>query len=101
MSEVSVKLAIANRTYPITVQDTEEELIRNAAKLINEHIKNLQENYGVKDAQDLIAMAALQIASKNLHKKSAEEDQKTVQASLTDELTEIDQLLNTLLNKIH
>lgn len=65
MGEISIKINIGNRTYPLTVQAQEEETIREAAKLVNEHIKNLQENYAVKDMQDLLAMSALQIASKS------------------------------------
>ena len=61
--ELSIKLVIAGRTYPLTINRNEEEMIRKVAKEINESIKVLQDNYAVKDSQDLLAMAALQIAT--------------------------------------
>jgi cell division protein ZapA (FtsZ GTPase activity inhibitor) len=37
MGELSIKIKIANRVYPLTVDSSEEEGIRNAAeKLINQ-----------------------------------------------------------------
>lgn len=69
MSEISIKVNIGTRTYPLSVKPEEEEVIRMAAKNINESIKNLQENYAVKDVQDLLAMTALQLATQQLVKK--------------------------------
>jgi len=63
--ELSIKLIIAGRTYPLTINRSEEEMIRRVAKEINESIKVLQDNYAVKDTQDLLAMAALQIATQS------------------------------------
>ena len=40
----------------------EEEIIRRAAKLINDRVKEYQENYAVRDKQDLLAMIALHFA---------------------------------------
>jgi len=64
MSELSIKVMIGGRTYPLTINRNEEELVRLAAKNINESIKHLQENYAVKDMQDLLAMTCLQVATK-------------------------------------
>lgn len=89
MSETSIKLNIGNRTYPLTVNAHEEETIRTAAKLVNEQIKHLQENYAVKDMQDLLAMAALQVASKMASVKS--------ENSGSVDLTELNQLLESAL----
>lgn len=61
MSSVSIKINIAGRTYPLTIEEGEERAVLNAAELINASIKNLQENYAVKDLQDLLAMSALQL----------------------------------------
>ena len=69
MSEISIKVNIGTRTYPLSVKPEEEEVIRLAAKNINDSIKNLQENYAVKDIQDLLAMTALQMATQQLVKK--------------------------------
>ncbi|HKL02250.1 MAG TPA: cell division protein ZapA [Cryomorphaceae bacterium] len=64
MSELSIKVTIAGRIYPISVSADEEEMVRKAATDVDTDIKNLQKNYAVKDKQDLLAMTALQLATK-------------------------------------
>ncbi|MFQ5334751.1 MAG: cell division protein ZapA [Flavobacteriales bacterium] len=66
MGELSIKVNIANRSYPLRIKFSEEENIRKAAKLIDQNIKDLQASYAVKDSQDLLAMTALQYASQVL-----------------------------------
>lgn len=69
LAELSIKITIANRIYPLTIQASEEETIRKAAKYINESIKNYSENYSTRDKQDLLAMVALEVATKLLEEK--------------------------------
>jgi len=64
MAKMSVKVVVAGRTYPISVEENEREKVLNAAADINKAIKLLKDNYAVKDMQDLLAMTALQLASK-------------------------------------
>ena len=68
MSSLSIKVTIAGRTYPLTIDRNEEEVIRKAAAEINKNIDSLKSNYAVKDVQDLLAMTALQFATKNVDK---------------------------------
>ena len=63
MGEISNKINIADRIYPLRVAMEEEEIIRQAAKLINERIKEFQENYAVRDKQDLLSMSVLHYAT--------------------------------------
>jgi cell division protein ZapA len=70
MSEKSVKITIAGRTYPLTVDAKEEQSVLDAAKRINDRVAQLETTYLVKDKQDLLAMTALQFASQYLDKKS-------------------------------
>lgn len=65
MKGLSIKVNIANRVYPLTVKPEEEESIRKAVKVINEMIKDFEQNYAVKDTQDLLAMCALQFGSQS------------------------------------
>lgn len=60
MSELSIKINIAGRVYPLTIKKDEEEIIRKTAKMINEKIKEYESDYAVKDKQDLLAMCALE-----------------------------------------
>ena len=65
MSKLKVNLVIAGRTYPLNVNNTEEEEgMRNAAAKINQLISIYEQNYAVNDKQDVLAMCALQFASK-------------------------------------
>lgn len=64
MSDVSIKVQIAGRTYPLTVSSVEEERIRDAEQLIGESIEIFQKNYAVRDKQDLLAMASLQVITR-------------------------------------
>lgn len=65
MGELSIKIKIANRVYPLTVNTEEEEGIRKAADNINHSIAEFERLYDVKDKQDLLAMVALKLATRN------------------------------------
>ena len=64
MSKVSIKIVIAGRNYPLTINEGEEELVRKAVEDINTNVQKLQESYAVKDMQDLLAMTSLQLATR-------------------------------------
>jgi cell division protein ZapA (FtsZ GTPase activity inhibitor) len=89
MSELSIKVSIAGRLYPLTIETSEEEGIRNAAKIINDRITYYKENYAVKDNQDLLAMAALEIVTE-LQQKQTENNSE----SIISKLNEVDKLLS-------
>ena len=58
MEQLSIKLKIGNREYPMTIKKEEEELIRKVGKKINEEIKSYQSKMNIDDPQDLLAMVA-------------------------------------------
>ncbi len=62
--KLKIKLSIADRVYPLTVSPGQEEGLRRAAKQIEELIKKYEMSYAVRDKQDVLAMCALQFASK-------------------------------------
>ena len=64
MNKVSLKVVVAGRTYPLTVLETEVARVQPAADDINKAIKQLQDNFAVRDMQDLLAMTALQLSTK-------------------------------------
>lgn len=64
-NKLRIKIVIAGRTYPLSVNNTkEEEGMRKAANAINKLISMYEQNYAVSDKQDVLAMSALQFASK-------------------------------------
>lgn len=65
MSEkLKIKLSIADRMYPLTIDPIQEEGLRKAARAIDDLVKKFEQNYAVRDKQDVLAMCALQFASK-------------------------------------
>jgi cell division protein ZapA len=62
--KLKIKVSIADRVYPMTVFPEQEEGLRLAAQNINKVIKHYEENYAVRDKQDVLAMSALQFATK-------------------------------------
>jgi len=64
-NKLKINIVIAGRTYPLSVNNTkEEEGMRKAANAINKLISMYEQNYAVSDKQDVLAMSALQFASK-------------------------------------
>ncbi|SHF78692.1 cell division protein ZapA [Flavobacterium segetis] len=61
--KLKIKISIADRVYPLTVEPAQEEGLRSASKKIDKMIKQFEENYAVRDKQDVLAMCALQFAS--------------------------------------
>jgi len=61
--KLKIKISIADRVYPLTVDPSQEEGLRSASKKIDIMIKQFEENYAVRDKQDVLAMCALQFAS--------------------------------------
>ncbi|MBL6872084.1 MAG: cell division protein ZapA [Flavobacteriales bacterium] len=73
MSELSIKVIVGGRTYPLTIKREEEEKIRKAVSEIENNIKNLKDNYAVVDMQDLLAMTSLEYATESIRKNSSVE----------------------------
>lgn len=90
MDELSIKVNIADRFYPLNINPQQEELVRKAAKLINDKLKLYEKQFSVRDKQDILSMCALELATEllQLNSKPLIEDD-----GLSDELRVIQQLL--------
>ena len=96
MENISIKVSIAGRTYPLTVKKEESEDVQKASKLINERIKEYAENYTVSDKQDLLAMCAFQIATQNIQfEKKVVRDK----SELAEELQDMESFISRYLKK--
>jgi len=62
-NQQKIKLSIADRVYPLTINPEQEEGLRKATKKIEEMIKRFEKSYAVRDKQDVLAMCALQFAT--------------------------------------
>ena len=95
MSDLSIKVNIAGRVYPLTINREEEESVRLAAKRIEDSIKVFQENYAVKDKQDLLAMTALQLATvKEKPSEQNNNNQEEISSALLEVVAELDKHLS-------
>ncbi len=90
--KLSIKLHIANRIYPMKIERDSEEYIRTAVKKIEGRLKFYEENYAIKDKQDMLAMCLIEYASKfeSVNNKNVIEDD-----GLTDKLNEIEAILDS------
>jgi cell division protein ZapA len=93
MSELSIKIRIADRDYPMRVTEEEEERLRVAGRVLNERLKLFREQFGIQDKQDLLAMVALEVAADSL--KTAKH-KEVHNSTFADKLTRLDELLSTL-----
>lgn len=87
--KLKIKISIADRVYPLTVDLTQEEGLRSASKKIDIMIKQFEESYAVRDKQDVLAMCALQFAS--------QVEQKHVESSIDSKDLERLKKINDLL----
>ena len=94
--KLKIKISIADRVYPLTVDFNQEEGLRSASKKIDLMIKQFEENYAVRDKQDVLAMCALQFASQ-LEQKQI--DKSIDNQETTDRLIRINDLLAKYLEK--
>jgi len=62
MAEKNIKVQIAKRSYPLTIDSSEEDKVNCAVQKINDNINKLKGSYVVTDYVDLLAMSALEIA---------------------------------------
>jgi len=69
---LKIKVSIAGRTYPLTIDRKEEEQVRKAVSMIQAAMKRFEERYAVGDQQDALAMCALQLANQLLGLKGGD-----------------------------
>ena len=58
-----ITINIAGRVYPLNVPAAEEETLRKVGKLIENMIKDFEQNFDVRDKQDALAMCALKLGT--------------------------------------
>ncbi|MCK0157218.1 cell division protein ZapA [Cellulophaga sp. F20128] len=95
--KLKIKLSIADRVYPLTIDPSQEEGLRKAAKNIEQLAKKFEQNYAVRDKQDVLAMCALQFASK-IEQKSI--DKQEDNSEVTERLKALEQIVDSKLSII-
>ncbi|RFN58052.1 cell division protein ZapA [Marixanthomonas ophiurae] len=89
-NQLKIKLSIADRVYPLTINPSQEEGLRLATKKIEEMIKRFEKSYAVRDKQDVLAMCALQFAAQVEQKQI---DKTNDKQEMEEKLEALNQLL--------
>ena len=91
MDELSIKIKIADREYPMKVKLKEEERIRAAGKLINEKLKHYRGQFGIDDKQDLLAMVAFDCL---VDKMADEENLEVIDHTVVEKMNHLSHLVS-------
>lgn len=76
MSELTIKINILGREYPIKVTVEEEDKFKEANLLVEEKVKLFRDTFKINDNQDLLAMVAFDAVVDKLNSRVALEDEK-------------------------
>ena len=89
LSLITVNIVIADRTYRVKVESTNEEYVRKTAKIINDKIIEFKTQFAGKDMQDYIAMVLIWYAT-----QTSTGNNLIVSAETTTMLNKINNLLD-------
>jgi len=92
--KLSIRVNVVDRFYPLKIDRNQEEVIRKAAKMINEKVLQYKQRYKDKDTQDFLAMASLQYVIKVI-----EAENKTDVSPVLEEVKAMEQELREFLDK--
>ncbi|OJJ15260.1 hypothetical protein BKI52_38235 [marine bacterium AO1-C] len=92
---LSIKLKLADRDYPMQTDSNTESRLRQAAKTINEKVKEYRKQFGIEDRQDLLAMVALDYAVESL---TLTEENEDVQDMVSKKIAFWNQLIDSALS---
>ncbi len=94
MAELSIKIKIGNREYPMKVRPEDESMVRQMGKLINEKMKVFQTRFGIQDKQDLLAMVAIEsFIERSKSKVETESNDEVALAQIRNMADEITQAI--------
>jgi len=91
MDELSVKIKIADREYPMKVSLEDEGQVRKAGKLINDKIKTYRDQFGIDDKQDLLAMVAFDCLMEQM---SSSVPDNTIDESVVNKVNYLNHILS-------
>ena len=96
MSElIPVNIVIADRTYRIRTNASDEEIIRKTVGMINEKIIEFKTQFAGKDMQDYIAMVIIWYATQN----AGGEGNSMLNNEMAEALTKMEQQITETIDK--
>jgi cell division protein ZapA (FtsZ GTPase activity inhibitor) len=74
------------------LKEQEADKARNAAELINQTLRTMEQRFGVRDMQDLFAMASLQLVTQLL---DIDQQSEHFHTEMNERITALDQLVES------
>jgi cell division protein ZapA len=96
MGELSIKIKIGDREYPMRVDSAEEERLRIAGRTVNEKMKNYRDQFGIDDKQDLLAMVAFDSL---VEKMRSEAISSGLNNNISAKISDLDHLISSTLSE--
>ena len=93
MEELPIRVKIADRFYKLRVEPESEAVVREAAKLIQEQLKQYREE-GINDTQEALAMVAFDCL---VTKLKGERQMQRLQQMVFDKITQLDQVVTPVI----
>ena len=90
MGNLSIKLVIGNRSYPMKVPMEDEQKIRNIGKELNKKISEIKSQMNIDDLQDVLAMIAFKLSVEIEDAKGASNENKDAFNKIENIISEID-----------
>jgi cell division protein ZapA len=89
MSEVSLKIEIAGKEYPLKVTKDNATYIEKASIVIKNNLSDFEKKYNITDKKDILAMVFLQTISEFLKEQDKKQEELNNLKALLDELGEM------------
>jgi cell division protein ZapA len=90
---IPVNIVIADRTYRIKTNPSDEEVVRKTVKLINDKIIEFKTNFAGKDMQDYIAMVIIWYATQNTNTENNSLSNQSITEVLQKMESQIDKII--------
>ncbi|AKD54322.1 cell division protein ZapA [Spirosoma radiotolerans] len=94
MEELPIRVKIADRFYKLAVEPESEAIVREAAKLIQDELKQYRER-GLSDTQEALAMIAFDCLVTKLR---GERQMQRLQQMVFDKITQLDQVVTPVIS---
>lgn len=90
MEQLKIKVTVANRAYPLTINRKDEEGVRKAVKNIEDRLKLYESKFEARDTQDLLSMCLIEMAVKVF----ADDKKVKVDSRLEEKLLKIESIID-------
>lgn len=92
-AKIPINITICDRKFPLRVEPSNEQLVREAGKSVEQRVASYSERFTDSDAQGILSMVALENAVKVLELKAVRDE-----SPLTSVISELITLIDTELS---